>query len=202
MVEKKFNAAIYCRVSTTGKGQTLGQQEKPLVELCIREGWNYQLFYEHTSGAKETRPELDKMMAAIRHRNFDIVMVSKIDRLGRSLKHLLQLIEEFRNLNTRFICLNLNVDTSTAQGRFFFQIMGAAAEFERELIRERITDKLDYYKDELSKNGSIITQSGKEITSLGRPKGSKDKKRRTKSGYYIRWAKKDTPINNEVSSTL
>jgi DNA invertase Pin-like site-specific DNA recombinase len=113
------------------------------------------------------------MLQQIRNKEFDSVMVYKLDRLGRSLKHLIQLIEEFNNLNIQFICLSPDVDTKTAQGRFFIQIIGAVAELERELIRERTISKLNYLK----KQGKI----------LGRPKGSKDKKERRKSGYYLRY---------------
>jgi len=190
-----MKAAIYCRVSTDNKGQTLGQQEIPLKDICIKEGWDFEVFYEKASGSKDSRPELDRMMQDIRKRKLDAVMVTKLDRLGRSLKHLLQVIEELNNRKIRFVCLNMGVDTTTSQGRFFFQILGAAAEFERALIRERIKDKIDYYQEQLKTNDSITTKSGKVITSLGRPKGKKDSKKRRKSGYYVRWSKKDTPQN-------
>ena len=167
--------AIYTRVSTIDKGQTLEQQELPLIEYCKKENWEYEIFKEFASGSKESRPELDKMMQRVRNKEFDAVMIYRLDRLGRTLKHLLQLVEEFSNKKIRFICLTQNIDTNTAQGMFFFQILGAAAEFERQLLRERIKDKLDYLKS-----------TGKK---LGRPKGSQDKKRRKKSGYWLRYHK-------------
>lgn len=170
-----MKTAIYTRVSTIDKGQTLEQQELPLIEFCKREGFEYEVFKDHASGSKESRPELDIMLQRIRKHEFDSVIIYRLDRLGRSLKHLLQLVEEFKNLKIRFICLTQNIDTSTAQGMFFLQILGAAAEFERQLTRERIKDKLNYLKSQ-----------GK---SLGRPKGSKDKKARRKSGYLLRWQK-------------
>src|SRR3989344_6989933 len=172
MESNKIRTAIYTRVSTIDKGQTLEQQELPLIEYCKKENWEYEVFKDFASGSKESRPELDKMMQRIRNKEFDGVMIYRLDRLGRSLKHLLQLVEEFSNKKIRFICLTQNIDTSTAQGMFFFQILGAAAEFERQLIRERIKDKLDYLKS----TGKL----------LGRPQGSKDKKRRKKGGYYLR----------------
>jgi len=166
--------AIYCRVST--EDQTLDQQREPLIQRCEKEGWEYQVFEEKVSGAKTSRTELDSMMTAIRNQEFNSVMVLKLDRLGRSLKHLIQLVEEFNNKNIQFICLSPEMDTRTAQGRFFLQIMGAVAELEREMIRERIKAKLNYLK-----------KKGKK---LGRKKGSKDKRPRRKSGYYLRWSKK------------
>jgi len=167
--------AIYVRVSTIDKGQTVEQQEKELLNFCEKEKWEYEIFKEYASGAKESRPELDKMMTAVRRHEFDVVMIYRLDRLGRSLKHLLQLVEEFKNLKVRFICYSQNMDTSTSQGMLLLGILGTIAEFERNLIRERTTEKLQYLKSK-----GIV---------LGRPSGSKDKKLRRKSGYWLRWKK-------------
>lgn len=169
-----MKVALYCRVST--QDQSIDQQESILIERCNRENWEYKTFKEKISGAKESRTELDKLMQGVRNKEYKAVMVAKLDRLGRSLKHLIQLIEEFNNKDIQFICLSPEIDTKTAQGRFFFQIIGAVAELERELIRERTKARLDYLK-----------AKGKK---LGRPKGSKDKKVRRKSGYYNRWLNK------------
>ncbi len=171
-----MKAAIYCRVSTIDKGQTLEQQEVPLIEYCKKENWEYEVFKDFASGMKESRPQLDIMMKRIRDKTFDIILIYRLDRLGRSLKHLLQLVEEFKNLKVRFICYTQQIDTSTPQGMFFLQILGAAAEFERQLIRERIIDKLKYLKS--------------QGTRLGRPRGSQDKGERRKEGYINRWSKK------------
>jgi len=167
--------AIYCRVSTIDKGQTLEQQELPLIEYCKKEGWEYEVFKDYASGSMESRPQLDLMLQRLRRKEFDAILIYRLDRLGRSLKHLLQLIEEFKNFKIRFICYTQGIDTNTAQGMFFLQILGAAAEFERQLIRERIKDKLNYLKSQ-----------GKH---LGRPRGSKDNVKRKISGYISRWGK-------------
>lgn len=181
-----IKVAIYSRVSTIDKGQTLEQQEIPLIEYCQREAWEYKVFKDFASGMKESRPQLDLMLQAIRKHEFDVLLVYRLDRLGRSLKHLLQIIEELKNLNVRLIFLTQNIDTSTPQGMFFFQILGAAAEFERQLIRERIKDKLKFIDKEIEEKGFFISKSGNKITSRGRPEGSKDKKSRRKSGYLLR----------------
>ncbi len=200
-----MKVAIYCRVSTIDRGQTLEQQENPLIEYCKKENWDYEVFKDFASGSKESRPELDKMMQRIRKREFDAVLIFRLDRLGRSLKHLLQLVEELSNLKIRFICFTQNIDTSTAQGMFFLQIMGATAEFERQLIRERIKDKLHYIDSVIEKDGFYVSEKGNKISRRGRPTGAKDKKDRRTSGYYQRWNKKknkpwlDTPpkqLNN------
>lgn len=172
-----MKAAIYCRVNRPD--QTVEQQQSPLARYCEREGWQYEVFADKTSGAKESRPELDRLLDSMRAGNIDVILVAKLDRLGRSLKHLIQLVEEFNNKNIQFVCLTPQVDTKTAQGRFFVQVAGAFAELERELIRERTKDKLAYLKSQGQK--------------LGRPKGSKDKEQRRKSGYWLRWSKKTSP---------
>lgn len=168
--------AIYVRNSTNEEKQNPETQIRPLKEKCEKENWEYIIFQEFASGSKESRPELDKMLKRMRNREFDSVLVWKLDRLGRSLKHLLQLIEEFKNKKVAFISLTEGFDTSTPQGEFFFSIAGAFAQFERALIQERINAGLKRAKEE-----------GKK---LGRPKGSKDKKYRKKSGYYQRWGSK------------
>lgn len=172
-MKKDLRVAIYTRISTIDKGQTLEQQEIPLIEYCENEGWSYHIFKDYASGSKESRPELDLMMQKLRKKEFNAVLIFRLDRLGRSLKHLLQLVEEFRNKNIRFICYNQDIDTSTPQGMFFLQILGAAAEFERQLLRERIKEKLDYLKSKGVK--------------LGRPSGSKDRKKRKRGGYFLRY---------------
>ena len=165
--------AIYTRVSTSDKGQTTEQQESILIDYCKNNNLEFEIFKDFVSGSKESRPQLDLMLQRIRSNEFKGVLVLRLDRLGRSLKHLLQLIEEFKNKKIKFICLSPQIDTETSQGMFFLQIMGAVSEFERSLIRERIKDKLNYLKA----NG----------VKLGRPVGSKDKGRRRTSGYNLRW---------------
>jgi DNA invertase Pin-like site-specific DNA recombinase len=174
--------ALYIRNSTNEERQNPQTQINPLVDRCKREGWDYQIFQEFASGSKESRPELDKMMQGIREGKFDAVVVWRLDRLGRSLKHLLQMIEEFKKKGVAFISLMEGFDTSTAQGELFFHIAGSFAQFERRLIQERINAGLDRAKIE-----------GKQ---LGRPKGSIDKKVRRKSGYWNRWSKNTTPRNS------
>lgn len=183
-----MRVAVYVRNSTNEDRQNPETQIRPLKQRCEREVWDYEVFQEFASGAKESRPELDRMLKRIRRKEFDAVMVWRLDRLGRSLKHLLQLIEEFKKKNVKFISLTEGFDTSTPQGELFFSIAGAFAQFERKLIQERINAGLKRAKEE-----------GKK---LGRPHGSTDKKVRRKSGYHLRWMKdrqeehsKETGVN-------
>lgn len=169
-----MKVAIYARVST--EDQHLEQQIQPMKEYCKRRGFSFEVFKEKISGAKDSRPVLDILMKCLRLKEFDALLVYKLDRLGRSLSHLLNILHELEQKNIAFITLQEGFDTSTAQGKFFFQVVGAFAELERNMISERTKARLAYLK--------------KKGKTLGRPKGSKDKKRRKKGGYYLRYAKK------------
>jgi DNA invertase Pin-like site-specific DNA recombinase len=117
----------YARVST--KDQNLDLQLDALQKAGCE-----MIFREKQSAVKD-RPELDKLIDQLR--KGDTVVVWKLDRLGRSLKHLIDLMETMRQKETEFISLNDNIDTTTIQGRLIFNLFASFAEFERELIRER-----------------------------------------------------------------
>jgi putative DNA-invertase from lambdoid prophage Rac len=130
--------ALYARISTTE--QTVDNQRFELQRYCEARGWTITEFLdEGVSGAKESRPALDRLMTGARRRDIDAVVVWKLDRLGRSLKHLLFVIDELTTRGVQFISLGEGIDTGTAAGRLQLHILGALAEFERERIRERVT---------------------------------------------------------------
>jgi len=132
-------AAIYARVSTCN-GQDPGMQTRELEEYCQRRGWEVTDCYVDNgiSGSRESRPELDRLMADARQRKLEVVLVWKLDRFGRSLKHLVNALAEFEALGITFASLKDNLDLSTPSGRLMFQIIAAMAEFERSLIQERV----------------------------------------------------------------
>ena len=189
-----MRAGLYLRVSTLD--QTTLNQELELKRYC--ENNNIEIFNTYTdegvSGSKTTRPELDKMLQDMRKGLFDCIIVWKFDRLGRSTAHLLQVLEELKNNNVRLIATSQNIDTNNPMGKFFFTILSGFAEMERELIRERIILGLKRRKAQ-----------GKPI---GRIKGSKDKSKRKRLGYFQREArnkqqknkKQTTPQNNNNQS--
>src|SRR6266700_2354373 len=111
-----------------------------LREYAERRGWQISEEYidQGVSGCKESRPGLNRLMSAAYQRRFDAVLVWKIDRFGRSLKHLVNALAELAALGVAFISLRDNLDLSTPSGRLMFQIIGAMAEFERSLIQERV----------------------------------------------------------------
>jgi DNA invertase Pin-like site-specific DNA recombinase len=130
-------AAIYVRVSTAE--QDTGLQESELREYCDRRGWSYVVYPDRAqSGAKNDRPFLNTMLIDMRRRKFDVIVVWELDRLARSLKQLLTIGEECRSLGVDLVSLHQNIDTTLPAGRLTFQILGAVAEFERELLRERV----------------------------------------------------------------
>ena len=137
----KLKVAIYCRVSTAD--QHPEKQEQQCGEYCKRMGYTVHKVYTDTiSGTKDSRPALNDLLKDLRHFKFNAVMVTKLDRLGRSLQHLLSMIEEFKVKGVHFIATTQNIDTSTAGGKLQYQIMGAFAEFERNLISERTKEGL------------------------------------------------------------
>jgi len=136
----RTRAAIYARVSTGHNGQDPTMQTRELEEYCQRRGWEVAGCYVDTgiSGSKESRPELDRLMADAHRRRFDAVAVWKFDRFARSVSHLLRALETFKALGIDFVSLSEQVDTSTPTGKMVFTVLGAVAELERSLIAERV----------------------------------------------------------------
>src|SRR6202050_3792345 len=133
-------AAIYARVSTTGHGQSPEMQVRELREYCERRGWQIagEFVDAGISGAKDSRPELNKLMADAHRRQFDAIVVWKFDRFARSVSHLLRALETFNALGIAFVSLSEQMDTSTPTGKMVFTVLGAVAELERRLIAERV----------------------------------------------------------------
>ncbi len=135
-----MKVGIYARVSTTDKGQDVGMQLHELETYAKTRGWTVQDRYldEGISGSKARRPGLDRLLTACRRRQIDIVLVWRLDRLGRSLKHLILMLDELQSLGVAFVALHEQIDCTTATGQLMLHLLGAFAEFERALIRERV----------------------------------------------------------------
>jgi DNA invertase Pin-like site-specific DNA recombinase len=131
-------AAIYARVSTHN-GQNPEMQIDEVRAYCERRQWEVAGEYVDAgiSGSKEHRPALDRLLANCRKRRVDAVVVYRYDRFARSVRQLVNALEEFRSLGIDFVSLHEGVDTSTPNGRLVFGIFASIAEFERELIRDR-----------------------------------------------------------------
>ena len=135
-----MKAALYARVSTLDKGQHVELQLRDLREYARARGWEIVREYvdEGISGAKDRRPALDDLMADARRRRVDIVAVWRLDRLGRSLRHLIGILDELHALGVGFVSIGESLDLTTPAGRLMFHLLGAFAQFEREIIRERV----------------------------------------------------------------
>jgi DNA invertase Pin-like site-specific DNA recombinase len=137
--QENSRVAIYARVSTN-HGQDVTLQTRELKQFAEVRGWTVVAEYRDKGicGAKDSRPELNRLMIAARRRQFDVVLCWKLDRFGRSLRHLVNALAELEVVGVAFVSLTDNLDLSTPAGRLMFQVIAAMGEFERELTRERV----------------------------------------------------------------
>jgi DNA invertase Pin-like site-specific DNA recombinase len=171
---------IYLRTSTIQ--QNIETQRLQVIKFCADNHFKIiRTFIDAgESGVKDSRPQLNDMLSALRSNECKTLVIPKIDRLARSLKHLLDLLSEFRNRKVRLVSIGYGIDTAKSDDPFmraFWQLLGIFAELEREISRARVISGLERVKSE-----------GRQ---LGRPKGSKDKGQRSRSGYLQRYAGKD-----------
>jgi DNA invertase Pin-like site-specific DNA recombinase len=132
--------AIYARVSTINHGQDVSMQTRELRQFAEARCWTVAGEYVDAgvSGAKDSRPELNRLMADAHKRRFDVVCVWRFDRFARSVSHLLHALENFKALGIDFVSFSEQMDTSTPAGKMVFTVLGAVAELERSLIVERV----------------------------------------------------------------
>lgn len=141
-----MKVAIYCRVSTDD--QDPDKQRLICEEYCKRNDLEVVKVYKDIiSGTTSSRPEFNKLLEDMRQGKINCVVVTKLDRIGRSLQHLLSLFSEFEKRGIHFIATTQNIDTTTATGRLQFHIIGAFAEFERNIISERTKEGLKKRKE-------------------------------------------------------
>lgn len=138
-------AALYLRVST--REQSTAMQRTALEDVAARAGWQIVAVYEDAgvSGAKgrDQRPEFDRMLKDATQRRFDVVMAWAIDRLGRSLQHLIACLGDLHAERVDLYLHQQAIDTTTDTGRAFFQMLGVFAEFERSMIKSRVQAGVD-----------------------------------------------------------
>ena len=137
---KAKRVALYVRVSTDG--QTTVNQQRELEAVAERHGWTVvNVFKDHaisSENGREKRPAFDKMLEGVVRKEFDLIAAWSVDRLGRSLQHLLAFLSELKAQNVDLYLHQQALDTSTPAGRALFQMLGVFAEFERAMIRERV----------------------------------------------------------------
>jgi DNA invertase Pin-like site-specific DNA recombinase len=164
-----MKTAIYTRVSTAN--QTRDSQLVELREYCRRRNWSEAVEYSDTiSGSKFTRQGLDALLTEVRKGKVERIVVFKMDRLGRSLPHLAQIVAELSNHGTALICTSQGIDTSNSNpaGRLQMGVLMAVADFERELIKERVLAGLVAAKARGSKLGrpSSLDQHKAPVAAL------------------------------------
>lgn len=167
-----MKVAVYARVST--EEQDVNKQESICRDWCNHNKHEiYDVYKDVVSGSKVSRPEFNRLLNDMRQYKFKAVVVTRLDRMGRSLQHLLSILDELNKKGIEFIATTQNIDTTSAVGRLQWHIMGAFAEFERELISERTKEGLNK-----SPKRALVGKRGK------------DKKPRKKGGYYLRYSSK------------
>jgi len=149
-VKSPFRVATYSRVSTDDKGQRPEIQRDELRRFCAARGWEIaeEVIDHGYSGGTDDRPGLKKLLKMVRSRQVDAVVVVKLDRLFRSLKHLVASLDEFQALGVLFCATADAIDYSTPSGRLFAQILGCLAEFEKSLLVERTKMGLAYARSQ------------------------------------------------------
>jgi len=130
-----------------------------LREFASKRGWIVVgEFTDECSGTKDHRPQLDAMMLLAKQRKVDVILVWKLDRFGRSLKHLVNAISELQAVGCDFVSLRDNLDLTTPAGRMMFGVIACMAEFERELIRERVIAGLAHARSKGQKFGRPVVR--------------------------------------------
>lgn len=163
----KKNIVIYVRVSTDK--QTTGSQIRELREYSKRRGWGSpEVIEDKASGTTSSREGLDRLMDMIRRGKVDAVLVFKLDRLGRSLQHLAQIINEMMNHKVALIVPGQGIDTSNDNpaAKLQLSILGAVAEFEREVIKDRVNAGLARAKENGVKLGRPVTLAAHQAEAL------------------------------------
>lgn len=180
--------ATYSRVSTVS--QTADNQLLALRSFATARGWIVTEFIDQgQSGAKEKRPQLDAMLAAVRARKVDVVACVKLDRLARSVHHLVAMVREFEALGVDLIVLDQSIDTTTPSGRLLFHVLAAISEFERDLIRDRVL--------------AGLARARAQGRRLGRPKKAIDRVRAERllnSGFSLRHVARQLAVSPSTLS--
>ncbi len=165
--------ALYARVSTQDKDQTPETQLHGLRQYVESRGWTLTGEYIDFASAADQRGRSDwrrLMKEAQSSRQFDAIAVTKLDRAFRSVKETYDTLAMLDHHNVAFIATTQPIDTSTSVGKFTLGVLAAAAEFERDMIGERVKEGMARARSE-----------GKHV---GRPRGAKDKKQRKRAGYF------------------
>ena len=184
-----MRVAIYARVSTDG--QSVNAQLAELRDVANRRGW--EIMQEYTdkgiSGAKgrDQRPALDAMLKAATRGEFDTVAAWSVDRLGRSLQHLVAGLGDLQAAGVGLYLHKQGLDTSTPSGRAMFGMLGVFAEFEREMIAERVRAGMKVAKTEQAGGKERLHKNGRVKKPIGRPRVGTDVERKVRQLREQKW---------------
>jgi len=184
---------IYARCSTDEKKQDVEVQLEQLRDYCKRQGWGYDEMSEYSSGSKGIPDKLRKVLNLIRGKVYDVLLVYDLSRFSRLHPTTTSKIMDFIVQNKcRFLSLQDNIDSNDEVKwlviKPLFQYM---AYIYSKNLSEKVTQGMDKKDKEIKEKGFAISKkTGKKIYGIGRPKGSKDKKQRSKKGYYIKQREK------------
>ena len=171
---KMFRAGLYARVSTTDQ-QTVPLQIRALREYAVRRGWSIALQVKEVGSGASERQLREKLLDAARRREIDVVLVWRLDRWGRSVADLLTTLQELDHLGVGFVSLTEALDLTTPAGRAMAGLLAVFAEFEREILRERVRAGLAHARQTGKKLGRPITAGNhaEQVRKLHRASVSK-----------------------------
>ena len=171
---KMFRAGLYARVSTDDQ-QTIPLQVRALREYAVRRGWTVSLQVKEVGSGASERQLREKLLESARRREIDVVLVWRLDRWGRSVADLLATLQELQHLGVGFVSLTEALDLTTPAGRAMAGLLAVFAEFEREILRERVRAGLAHARQNGQKLGRPATAArhGAEIRKLHRAGVSK-----------------------------
>lgn len=160
--------ATYSRVSTSHHGQNPDVQIHELRRYCEARGWtiSHEIVDHGFSGSTDVRPGLKELLSLVRERKIDAVVVVKMDRLFRSLKHLVTTLEEWHAIGVTFVATKDNIDYTTPAGRLLAQVLGSLAEFEKSLLVERTMLGLEHARRQGKKLGRPKIRDDEKIREL------------------------------------
>src|SRR5438093_7022494 len=171
---KMFRAGLYARISTNDQ-QTLPMQSRAMREYAARRGWTITLQVREVGSGAAKREAREKLLEAARRREIDVVLVWRLDRWGRSVTDLLITLQELEHLGVGFVSLTEALDLTTPAGRAMAGLLAVFAEFEREIMRERVRAGLAHARRNGQRLGRPVTaglQAG-QVRKLHRAGGTK-----------------------------
>lgn len=216
-----MRVALYARVSRSDKEQDPENQLLKLRQYAHARGWEvYASYIDYASGASPSRPALDKMIKAGRGRFYDTVLIVRLDRLARSVKQLLTILEELERHGVALVCSDQEIDMKSPAGRLLFTVLGAVAELELELIRERTKDglararaqgkrigrppnkTLDEEIEVLRAQGMSLRQIGEAVGMSHQAVKQRLRRARVQKGGYYRTMNPASPQDSELGRAL